>query len=208
MDNIYLSLIVVEVPILLGGILGGIARSVVARHDGEKVYPTKDYILVGTVASHLTPLFLAITQSDIISRIESSITPSDLLVLLGYCIVASYISPRFLKGLSQKIMNQLATQSEETEKLKNALVSQNATLEEKNNIGKELTGIEATIFREISNYNRRFYPERLLYNIPDISAKEINDGIKHLKQKSIVSSFTLNSNSAIYLYIDTSSDGR
>jgi hypothetical protein len=89
----------------VGGVFGGIVNFFLAKPDDIPAPNVWRSIIIGTAASFLVPLFLNMISSTLIDSIKS-VSDLKLLVLLGFCLVASISSTAFIKTLSDRVLNE------------------------------------------------------------------------------------------------------
>jgi len=69
------------------------------------------HMLAGLIAAFLVPLFLSVISSDLMFRIGTNW--SQVLVLFGFCLVASMSSYRFIDAISGQVLATVRRATEE-----------------------------------------------------------------------------------------------
>lgn len=103
MDEGYLLL---TIAIITGcGALGGLANYYLPAKKicGEGNYPVIRCIILGIVASAITPLFLHIVSSSLIK--DACSDPIKFLIFGSYCLILSTFSTRALHIVADKLLN-------------------------------------------------------------------------------------------------------
>ncbi len=97
----------VELSLLIAmfssGIVGGIISYILSMNDedGRKCI---HHIILGIGASFLVPLFLSLTSSNLIARIEYE--RRLIWVFVGFCLVAAISSVKFISSISSRVMKK------------------------------------------------------------------------------------------------------
>ncbi len=119
-----------------GGIAGGFASYIITPIDEEnntKIPKWSYVILLGVIVAFTVPLFLSLAQSRLVEDITNPANPNksvgaNVLVLMGFCIVAAFSARRFLENLSERVLADLKKtkakvedNAEQIEKLDEAL---------------------------------------------------------------------------------------
>ncbi|MGE5478438.1 MAG: YEATS-associated helix-containing protein [Bacteroidales bacterium] len=107
---------------LIAGTAGGFANFLLARNSklmadgGTDGLPWWGYCFVGVVAAFTVPLFLNLTQSNLLKDWLDRPTTSGGLVNLavygGFCLVAAFSSRAFMQGMADRVLAQLRSEVE------------------------------------------------------------------------------------------------
>jgi len=112
-------------PIIIGGIIGGIASYYASDITTDEQYPRLRRIILGITAAFVVPLFLKITDSNLLTDPLDNV---GYLTLLGFCIIAGFSSKAFLTTMSQQLLNKVESmerrQSELEEEIDPILVKE------------------------------------------------------------------------------------
>ncbi|MDC0687575.1 hypothetical protein POF53_08250 [Mitsuaria sp. RG] len=103
---------IVLASLLLSGAFGGVVARITASAEGR--LSCLQHMAIGVCASLMVPLFLNTISSTLVSDILKSneFDLSKLLVLVGFSLVASVSSLRFIRGLSEKFLQELSDTKE------------------------------------------------------------------------------------------------
>jgi hypothetical protein len=94
------------VGVMLGaGVFGGLVNFFLSKPDDVPTPSKTRSILVGTAASLLVPLFLNMISSNLIDLIKGG-DNFKLLILLGFCLVASISSTAFIRTISDRVLTE------------------------------------------------------------------------------------------------------
>jgi DNA-binding MarR family transcriptional regulator len=104
----------VVIVIACAGAAGGLVNYLLVG-DGSSSRTVRSgarFMVVGIIVSFTVPLFLSVAQSALIKSLlsansESSTRATDLLTLIGVCIVASFASRAFLDDLSKRLLTRV-----------------------------------------------------------------------------------------------------
>ena len=102
--------------IFIAGIFGG-AVNYLRKKDEKKAFKWPDFlkaIIFGVVAAALIPLFLELTESNILK--EDSF--NKLMVFLGFCLIAAISSSEFIDSITKRLLSKI-------DKLQNEIESVN-----------------------------------------------------------------------------------
>lgn len=99
----------------VSGAFGGLVSFFTAAPTSQLAW--YKHITVGICASLMVPLFLNTISSTLVSDIfkESRIDAAKLFVLIGFSLVASVSSLRFIRTISDKILKELDETKEKAE---------------------------------------------------------------------------------------------
>ncbi|SYX85053.1 YEATS-associated helix-containing protein [Paenibacillus alvei] len=112
-------IVILVILIVLSGTLGGIVSFLSELNKKEAFLKNRNLyksILVGISASMLVPLFLNTISSNLIN--ESETDNNKLLVIIGFCLIASISSKRFIQSMSERVLNELKEVKEEVKDVK------------------------------------------------------------------------------------------
>ncbi|MGN7763482.1 YEATS-associated helix-containing protein [Paenibacillus sp. 22594] len=104
MSHIFLIIIL----LVVSGVFGGAVNFLSTTNDKQSIFGNYELlksILIGVAASLLVPLFLNTISSNLIPESESD--PNKLLVLIGFCLVASISSKSFIQLMTNKMMKEI-----------------------------------------------------------------------------------------------------
>jgi hypothetical protein len=73
-------------------------------------------VIIGLGASFLVPLFLQMISSNLVE--SSKTNDKDLLVFLGFCLIAAIFSRRFIETIGERILKQVAEAKQTAESAK------------------------------------------------------------------------------------------
>jgi predicted transcriptional regulator len=73
-------------------------------------------VIVGLGAAFLVPLFLQMISSNLVDNVKTS--DKDLLVFIGFCLIAAIFSRRFIETIGEKILKQVEQVKETAEQAK------------------------------------------------------------------------------------------
>lgn len=94
------------VVIISSGVFGGIVNFCQLYSKEYKGWPNFwKCVVVGLGASFLVPLFLQMISSDLINKAKTN--DQETLVFIGFCLVASIFSKRFIETIGEKILRQV-----------------------------------------------------------------------------------------------------
>ena len=96
------SLILIMV---IAGYFGGLVNYYLVDENGEKGKRSKSIIL-GLGASFLVPLFLNMISSKLLDKTTLE-EPNNLLVFMGFCLIAAMSSKSFIENITDRMMNDL-----------------------------------------------------------------------------------------------------
>lgn len=135
---------------ILAGLLGGTAGYMIENNtttDSYNKYNKKVgfYILIGTCASFLVPLFMTTISSDLLENSQQN--HLDYLVFGGFCLIASISAHKFITSISDKILKQVDSARDEIAATENRIQKRIGDTEQKKNIDKELSYLSANIQR-------------------------------------------------------------
>ena len=89
------------------GVLGGTANYFMAERSADfSIKEMVKYMVLGTVAALMVPLFLNMISSNLLSVAKSR--PIDLFVFGGFCIIFVLFSRRFFETVTNRLMNQVS----------------------------------------------------------------------------------------------------
>lgn len=111
MDHILLLLALMTCT----GILGGTINHFISDQSSGNKSILK-CIIIGMGASFLVPLFLNMISSSLIK--DSHTQPELLLVIVGFCLVASISSKSFISNISVRLLRELEVVKEKYEQIK------------------------------------------------------------------------------------------
>jgi hypothetical protein len=93
---------------VIGGIIGYLDELNVTNKGG--VWHFLKYLLLGVAASFIVPLFLNTISSTLIKDVLNASSPgsiTSLLVVAGFCLIASISSRRFIDRITDKVLEQV-----------------------------------------------------------------------------------------------------
>jgi hypothetical protein len=99
---------------LLSGAVGGLINSYLADPVTEKPLTWWQHIILGIVAAFIVPVFLNTISSRLIAEIKITDKPltseilSKLLVLAGFCLVASVSSRAFIRSMTDRLLQEVS----------------------------------------------------------------------------------------------------
>jgi hypothetical protein len=106
MDQKTCAFIVYVAIMLVFGALGGWLNYLRERKEDSDNSSTNCswtmHVLMGVIAAFLVPLFLKIIQSDLVNAIELDF--ANILVFIGFCLLASITSQRFINTLAERFL--------------------------------------------------------------------------------------------------------
>lgn len=105
----------------LGGSINYLSKSKPDDHNIDRREFRKS-VITGIGASFLVPLFLNMISSDLIS--ESINDPYKLLVIAGFCLIASISAKPFIDSMSDKIIKQIQEDNKELRREVNAVAKE------------------------------------------------------------------------------------
>lgn len=120
-------LLTVSAVILGAGAFGGWVNFLLSKPDNIPAPRLARSVVVGIAASFLVPLFLNMISSNLIDLIRAG-DNSRLLVLLGFCLVASISSTSFIKTLSDRVLAEAKQAKREAQQARAELTDVRATL--------------------------------------------------------------------------------
>lgn len=140
---------VVFALMVAAGVLGGVGNSLNAITIGDNSDGTNSpwatlasNTVMGIIAAFVTPLFLSLAKSDILSAIiakyrTSGQLDSDAYVFFGFCLVAAFSSRLFMRSLTEKVLrleenvSNLDSKAEELADQQDAIEENVESLQEK-----------------------------------------------------------------------------
>ena len=93
------------IVMIAAGVFGGFVNFYLTKPDDVPTPSRIRSVVVGVAASLLVPLFLNMISSNLIELIKSG-DNSKLLILLGFCLVASISSTAFIRTLSDRVLSE------------------------------------------------------------------------------------------------------
>jgi hypothetical protein len=114
--------------LIIGGVLGGAVNRVLGKPDDTPPPSWARSILVGFAASFLVPLFLNMISSDLIKR-PNGAGFADLLVLLGFSLVAAISSTAFIRTLSDRVLQEAKLAQREAAEAKAGVTNVQKTMQ-------------------------------------------------------------------------------
>ncbi len=107
---------------LVSGIVGGLINSYLSDPATEKPLTWWQHIVVGVGASFMVPVFLNMISSRLISEITgpplTSEMLSKILVLAGFCLLASISSRAFIRSITDKLLQEVSAAKQEAQEAK------------------------------------------------------------------------------------------
>jgi hypothetical protein len=104
---------------LASGILGGLINFFLSDPATEKPLSWWKHIIVGVGASFIVPVFLNMISSRLIAEITGPAFTSEILskilVLAGFCLLASVSSRAFIKSVSDKLLQEISAAKKEAQ---------------------------------------------------------------------------------------------
>jgi hypothetical protein len=96
----------------VAGLIGGSLSHFLSLSDG-KSHNWTDLgisVLLGIVASVLIPLFLNTISSTLVTDLMSGKdgSPGDMLIFIGFCLLAAISSRKFISSLSEKVLREVS----------------------------------------------------------------------------------------------------
>ncbi|MDQ6423619.1 hypothetical protein RB620_29850 [Paenibacillus sp. LHD-117] len=110
---------ILMILIVLAGTIGGLVSYMFELKKNESFFKNRNLyksIFIGISASMLVPLFLNTISSSLLK--ESETDNNKLLVFIGFCLIASISSKRFIQSLSDKVLSELNEVKEEVKEVK------------------------------------------------------------------------------------------
>lgn len=86
------------------GLFGGMINYFL-QNENYKTWPFLQSLICGLGASFLTPLFLKMISSDLLTKIKSD--QFELFVFSSLCLLASIYSKSFIQNISKKVLKEL-----------------------------------------------------------------------------------------------------
>ena len=110
---------------LCAGVLGGAINYFQEQSDNNlNVNALLKNIIIGIGASFIVPVFLNMISSQLISEITGQDVTNEnlskLLILAGFCLIASISSRSFITTMTNKLMRELDEVKSETQQIKKA----------------------------------------------------------------------------------------
>lgn len=142
--------VLIFAAMLLSGVFGGLANYFLSKNS-EQSKGVIEYLILGIVASFTVPLFLNMISSNLI---EKTITDSIFLfVFIGFCLIASVFSRKFLENIYNKLANEIQKIKENVENIENAATEPDKETDTDINIDMTqfgLTEIELSIMKAMN----------------------------------------------------------
>ncbi|MCO7226042.1 YEATS-associated helix-containing protein [Pleionea sp. CnH1-48] len=103
---------------LIAGVVGGSVNYVLSKPDKWNGFDWAVAAFVGVVAAFLVPLFLKISDSQLIGNLTKDNPPvEDMLVFIGFCLLASISSRQFIESLSDKVLREVRQAQRKAEEI-------------------------------------------------------------------------------------------
>ena len=108
-----MSMLEFVIPTMLAsGIVGGLINSYLSDPAAEKPLKWWQHIVVGIGAAFMVPVFLNMISSRLISEIKGDAIDSEilskLLVLAGFCLLASVSSRNFIRSMTDRLLQEVS----------------------------------------------------------------------------------------------------
>lgn len=142
----YTFYIVLVVIIILFGFLGGLINYFNKPRQEDKDLNGREFwksIITGVGASFLVPLFLNMISSNLI--IESMKSPYQLLVIGGFCLIASISAKPFIDSMTDKVVKQIQEDHKELKREVSAVAKEVDSV-----VGTQTEFEEVDAVREVS----------------------------------------------------------
>lgn len=108
--------------IVFSGIFGGTVNFFQLYSDKYKGWTNfGKCVIIGLGASFLVPLFLEMISSNLVEGTKTS--DKDCLVFVGFCLIASIFSRRFIESIGEKILKQVKEANETANEAKEIAVT-------------------------------------------------------------------------------------
>jgi predicted transcriptional regulator/fluoride ion exporter CrcB/FEX len=130
MNELPIVIAVISISGAAGGYANWILRSINEAEDSRYRLGWIGYLTVGVVASFVVPLFLSMAQSNLLSEKTPDTFNHRMLVLCGFCIIASFSSRAFMNSISEKILQQVKKAENQAKEAKQAANEAEAATEE------------------------------------------------------------------------------
>ncbi|MBN2443723.1 MAG: hypothetical protein JXJ04_20345 [Spirochaetales bacterium] len=105
----YGVLFVYIIVMLLAGTFGGIINYYLESENqpkkNKRSFLLRKSIFLGVGASFIVPLFLYLISSNLIKM--SDLDPKEILIFLGFCLIASISSRKFIETISSRILKEV-----------------------------------------------------------------------------------------------------
>jgi outer membrane murein-binding lipoprotein Lpp len=102
-------LIFVARILAFGGAAGGLANHLLLpppQGEQRRLWGAVRSVVGGAIVALTVPLFLSLAQSGLVKNVLNAAQDfsSDILILIGFCVVAGFAAQRFIDSLAVKIM--------------------------------------------------------------------------------------------------------
>jgi hypothetical protein len=151
MDNIQINshFIIILSILILSGVLGG---TIGFFRENTKIKENRNdlirSIFLGIGASLLVPLLLKMISSDLLKTSKEN--DLDYFVIIGFCLVASVFSSKFIMSIGEKVLSQVKDVKDDLSNVKNEV--EKITTEDESNETDEL--VQLSNFSNLENNDR------------------------------------------------------
>ncbi len=133
MDLTTTYFLAIAVLLVLSGILGGSINFYLSEQSDDRRLKIWQHWIIGVGASFMVPLFLNMSSSNLVSEIltagDLASKSAHLLVLGGFCLVASISSRAFITSMSQRILREAREAKEQAQLAQEDAAEAQATVE-------------------------------------------------------------------------------
>jgi hypothetical protein len=112
--NIFATIII---TIIISGLIGGCVNyyyGLKQDSENDKVNSLNRSIIVGIGAAMIVPIFLQITQSNILNGLKNQ-SLNDYILFISFCVLAGISSTRFISSVSDSVLSRI-NKAEDTAK--------------------------------------------------------------------------------------------
>jgi hypothetical protein len=104
----------------LAGAFGGLINYFIERRDNPDKSSMVRSLVVGIGASYLVPLFLKMISSNLMDQLDQD--SGQLLVFIGFCLIAGIASSAFIRSLSDKVLKEASEAKRLSKQLNDAMM--------------------------------------------------------------------------------------
>lgn len=185
--------LIIFLVLLACGIVGGLASHLLLQADND-ARTTPWYgnifnrsVLIGVVAAFVTPLFLNMISSDLLSQSEEQ--PEKYFVIGGIALLAAVFGKRFLTTVYDQLMKKVETLGKEVEQIGEATDEPDTEARSPGAQGLRSCGIEEPDYKIMHAMVHTRYPSRSLHGLrrsTGLPLEEINTRLTGLISKDFV----------------------